>query len=1638
MTEVEKQLDAARQQLLDLTLRNRLLNFRKTRRSTLTVIDEIPREIYDLLVLREKAMQFLHAPEVVEEEEAPAPEESDTEAGNPTEEETAPPLHPDSEVAVEEEEAPASEETTPHSEATTEEAPPASEDSDDGNLTEEEKAVLWGPTTEEAEPEEKHLDRYLQTDLPQAALQEQLFTIHQKARSVFEEQGYTVLYLALGFLKWFDAADADTPRMAPLVLVPVELNRRSVRGAFKVAWTGEDIFANISLQAKLSETGLSLPDLNMPEDKAEIDDYFHSVTDVISDRKGWEVVPDICLGFFSFTKFVMYKDLDPDSWPVERPLTDQDLLRGILDPSPAADTDGGFSEENIDEKLSARDAYHIMDADPSQIAVIEDIKAGRNLVVEGPPGTGKSQTIANVIAELLARGKRVLFVSEKMAALEVVKARLDRAGLGDFCLELHSRKSNKKEVLKELEKTTGSGARTYASPEEDFDRLEGLKRDLDDYAAALRDPCGDLGHSPFSLFGLREGVRCHFADSGRPMPAVDLRDPEQWTREDWSRARLRLENLRDALSMIGDVKAHPWYGCSPGVVLPSDEGPLRTLLEGCRKALADLEAAAIALVQACGARQPADLLAVAECLAAADVVADSSPVEQSLLSGPAWDEPDDSAETLMGEVRLFQKVHPDVAARFKAEALDEEVSALRAVYEDYASNWFRILSPRYREVKGKIRSLYQRRLPFRTATVLQDLADLERCASLRRGIRDAHPRGIEFFGALWQGEDSDVGALESFAVWITAFRKHVLSGVLTEEAVDRVAGGVDGETVRGHMMEVRTTRDPFEEEMHRLFTRVGAADVQKIFGSSLESAPFPDIASRLASWLEHLPGLQRWAQFTAARESCRETVAAPVDEVLEEEDIHIEAEDLLPCFEGGYAEQLLHRAFQERPALSGFVGDLHEKKIRDFADLDRRLIRMNQKRLAAKLSLERPAVRAGASAGSEAGILLGEFGRKRGHMPIRKLLTRAGGLITRIKPCFLMSPLSVAQFLAPGILEFDVVVFDEASQVRPSDALGAVARGGQVVVMGDTRQLPPTSFFDHILEADGDEEADEATVSDVESILHQCKRAFPMKMLRWHYRSRHESLIAFSNQAFYDNNLRIYPSPVQESEGLGLKFRHLPESVYDRGRTSVNRMEAREVARAALEHFRRHPEESLGVGAFNIKQQQAILEEVELQLRLHPDMESHFAPSRPEKFFVKNLETIQGDERDVIFLSVAFGFDADRKLYRNFGPLNQEGGERRLNVLVTRARKRCVVFSNFRAEDLSLDGIQARGARALKGYLGFAEKRILEEAEAARDDADFPFEESVHDCLEQEGIEAHRQVGCAGFRLDIGVVDPEQPGRFFLGVQFDGTKYHGSRVARDRDRQRRQVLEGLGWRLHRVWSTDWYRNRDETLDRLLGAIEASRIAPMPESDAPPAEEPPEEDSPVQDTQEEREEPVRDYSVCRDLGVTTTGELHDQSPVKISRAVTTVVNVEGPVHFNEILQRIRKAWDLKRAGRRIRALVSNAADLAEEDGCILRKGEFLWPSGMESPPVRRRGDEIPASIDLICDEEIEEAVKAVLRHQFATLPEDLVIQAGRVLGFASVRQRTEERIQAALADLLEGGTLVRQPNGMIGPPPRETS
>ena len=553
-------------------------------------------------------------------------------------------------------------------------------------------------------------------------------------------------------------------------------------------------------------------------------------------------------------------------------------------------------------------------------------------------------------------------------------------------------------------------------------------------------------------------------------------------------------------------------------------------------------------------------------------------------------------------------------------------------------------------------------------------------------------------------------------------------------------------------------------------------------------------------------------------------------------------------------------------------------------------------------------------------------------------------------------------------------------------------------------------------------------------VLHQCRQSFPVKQLKWHYRSRHESLIAISNQEFYDNDLLIFPSPYDNTEHLGLKFVHIPNSVYSRGGSSANRIEAEVVVQAAFNHYKQYPDKSLGIGTFNMSQQQTIYDEVERQLHSNPEMSEYFSETRNEHFFVKNLETIQGDERDTIFLSIGYGKDENGKLYRNFGPLNQEGGERRLNVLITRAREKCVVFSNFTANDLHLDANAPFGTKALKMFLDYAENRNNVRDGNSESDVNTPFEDNVYDYVHSLGYDIRKQVGCAGYRIDLGILDPHSPGRYLIGIECDGKQYFNAPVARDRDRLRQQVLTGLGWNLHRVWSMEWYQDRENTKQRLLTAIENAKTptysephqTPISESEKIKTENEPEveRDSIIITNPEPT---IPNYIECNDLGIPISGDLHLIDPDTIAKAVSNIVNVESPIHFDMVVIRIRTLWRLAKAGKRIRMAIEKGVDAAHRTNLIQRKGEFLWSADYNEIQIRKR--EKP-KIEWICDEEIYEAVILVLKLQGAITLDSLISEGVKLFGYKATSNSVAEYVKDIINKKIINGDLELTGNGMI--------
>lgn len=695
-------------------------------------------------------------------------------------------------------------------------------------------------------------------------------------------------------------------------------------------------------------------------------------------------------------------------------------------------------------------------------------------------------------------------------------------------------------------------------------------------------------------------------------------------------------------------------------------------------------------------------------------------------------------------------------------------------------------------------------------------------------------------------------------------------------------------------------------------------------------------------------------------------------------------------------------------------------------------------------------------AGGEVAFLSHEIVKRTRHVPIRKLVEKAGGAIQKIKPVLMMSPLSVATYLPPGTIEFDLVIFDEASQVRPVDAFGALLRARQAIVVGDLKQLPPTSFFEKLAGDADTEDDEEQTIQDLESVLGLFEsKGIRSRMLEWHYRSRHDSLIALSNQEFYEDKLVVFPSPEHGRESLGVVFRHHPETVYEPGPKRTNSKEAAIVADAVMAHARQSPERSLGVAAFSQPQARAILDELEIRRRSHPDAEPFFNAQSTEPFFVKNLENVQGDERDVIFISVGYGRQEDGKLLLRFGPLNQEGGERRLNVLVTRARYRCEIFANFRADELDLSRTPSKGVASLARYLRFAEHGGAAALATAPDDdaptGDAERRELLPDLIARSvsdlGYEVHSGIGGKGYTLDLAVVDPERPAHYLLGIECDGRSYRNARWARDRDRLRDQVLGGLGWILHRIWSTDWFHDADREQRRLAEALESAKTR-RASAEAQRADEirilealraQREAEAVLRHDASEDErrvgtEPYRSADPGHVASHLRGRELHEASPEHIARWVVDVVNVESPVHEDEVAKRLVEASGASRLGTRLRDAVSAGMEIAIRKGEVERRGPFLWRPGGESPVPRNRADQPPEGrkIEKIAPEEIEAAVLRVVEAASSIDAEEAVVEAARLFGFARTSQSMREVIDEAVERLVASGTLTQSGSSLRRP------
>lgn len=1473
--------------------------------------------------------------------------------------------------------------------------------------------------------------------LEDAELDVRLVDLYRGARNALQEGGANTLFVALGFLVWTRPDKPEVRIKAPLILLPVVLERKSARSGFTLQAHEDEARFNPTLIEMLRqdfrlELGVPAGDLPQDDNGLDVTGIWTRVRTAIKNVRGWEVNEDVVLSMFSFAKYLMWKDLVDRTEDLRKSPVVAHLLDSPREPYRSSIA---FPEPRLlDAEYPPDKVFSPLPADSSQLSAILAAAKGKDFVLIGPPGTGKSQTIANLIAQCLAEGKRVLFVAEKIAALDVVYRRLREVGLGDFCLELHSNKSRKLDVLKQLNQSWESrgkvDAASWSAKAQQLGRVreqlstyvERLHRRYDNGLTIYRaighvvggEALPDLyfawpsphAHDEATLAQLRDvaaRLRANASAVGTeglaqgPLACIHAPDWSVRWQQDTVRAAQALRTASDNLANT----AQQW-GAQLGITWPPLRQPVRVALVALAKALpqaagqewgfcAAPDSVQIAQALQCGIdglvqhRQlsaqlrpawPVELQGrLTQAMAGLEQrrrlyaelgtpwpAAVSDDIERGLqciaeiaqlrqsLSVPysadvaqlnvaqlqrAWAKAEKAVWPLswkgQRDVRAAleavaegadePRVAEDLAALVRIKALSDQVNqvnpglaadglwfglktraddmrmALRANAALQAARFHKPFSlesleslvavaqgccgDRWAREAQRLQALHEIDQQLAQYTALSGASyglwrggdtdvellraalafERERLPLAERGnVLGAHPavadglcgallqqeyQRLSTRGALetrlaalqdlavqcpglWQGLDTDTQALERALRFHAALQaslaglglqgdagvaaRQALQQVLTTHSPALASGGAIAQACQQLVAQVAHLHDAVE---HFSALADQPEGLQHSFAHS-DVAELADVAARVEAGA---PGLHAWCAWRYTQASAHSVGLGALADAIALGDIA--PAQALQAFEVNYARWWLAEVVDEDEVLKRFVSAEHEQRISAFRALDDEFTAATRQWIRAKLSANLPALDS-IERNSEWGVLRREITKKSRHLPLRQLLQEIPTAVLQLTPCLLMSPLSIAQYLSASVSNFDIVIFDEASQIPVWDAVGAMARAKQVVMVGDPKQLPPTNFFDR--ESGSDDDAP-GVESDLESILDECLGAsLPTRNLSWHYRSRHESLIAFSNHRYYGGGLVTFPSPATEDNAVSF---HWVAGRYEKGGARINQIEAKAlvadlVARLQSPGFRASGL-TIGVVTFNTEQQHLIEDLLDAERRKDPELESYFAESELEPLFVKNLESVQGDERDIMYFSITYGPDIAGTVSMNFGPLNRDGGERRLNVAVTRARYELRVFSSLRGDQMDLSRTQAHGVRDLKHFLEFAErgpKALVESHRGSQGDFDSPFEASVADALERKGWRVHTQIGASSFRVDLGVVHPDFPGRYLAGVECDGATYHSSATARDRDKLREQVLRGLGWEILRIWSTDWWVNPGGTLERVHLALQA--------------------------------------------------------------------------------------------------------------------------------------------------------------------------------------------------------------------------
>ena len=1125
--------------------------------------------------------------------------------------------------------------------------------------------------------------------------------LRRSARTMMEENGDSSLYMSFGLMQWTD--DSGMPYLAPILLLPVEFNYKNQ--VYHVKWRGEDPMLNVTLFEYLKQTYEiefeGLEEHICSDSNLDLLKIFSIIREGLLKKPSWNVLEECLIGVFSFSKFVMWNDIHTHGARMqESSIVDALVENDLLLTEEAVPID-------LDAAIAPSDLCTPLPFDSSQLHAIVASAQGKSFILHGPPGTGKSQTITNMITNALYHGKRVLFVAEKMAALSVVQHRLEKLGLSDFCIELHSNKATKRHFVEQLSSVMehiekeGKQGNHQAVAQQLYDQRRELMKHVD---ALHRCDAEDK-------FSIYDSIMhyCRFSEEGM----VELHDATRptITPQNLTEYEYYIDRLGAILRLIGQPSQHPLLGVSPHAQTMAHVAELPSAIEECLTHARRLQCSVNDIAHLTGSIPPVSL---------------------------------GNIKTLMDQAREVHQQREYILQSASPEVFSTAIQAF----------------------EHKLKSLANANPISRFCKKWSLLREVKR--------HQAH--------VTWD-------TVEEFVQSLAHLNTHPLHRQIPMEA------------------NLASLLAPYEQYQAAFDTLTSWLAIDE-----WELLTIRDLEERLVRWAKHLDKLKDWKQWCLIKEDLRQKGMGAIVHLMETEDVSLP--QLKHRYLARYFYEVANRQIAGSPEADMFNGMLFDEKVSRYKDLSHRYRDMSRDELLIRLLERAKYASANPDWSSQLVMLHKVIGNGGRGLTIRRLFQQAPDVLAHFCPCLLMSPMSVAQYLEMQPQMFDLVIFDEASQIPTNEAVGAMARGKSIVIVGDTKQMPPTTFF-----VSNKTTEEDYGVDDLESILDDCQALkMPSLLLSWHYRSQHESLVSFSNNEYYENKLHTFPA-IDDQER---RVVYVPvKGTYQKGGSRSNKAEAMAIVseierRLSDEQLRKL---SIGVISFNVQQQYLIEDLLEERFEKNRQLRL-WAEEGGEPIFIKNLENVQGDERDVILFSVGYGPDKEGKISMNFGPLNLAGGERRLNVAVTRSRYEMKVFSSLHARDIDLRRTNAKGVEGLHRFLDYAEHGTLVKNAHSGEE---PIAEKVITMqiarrLEAEGLKVKTFVGNSRFKVNIAIVDPHDEQRYLLGILLDDKIYHAIPTMSDREIVQPSVLKSLGWSVKRVWTLDWFDRPQHVIDNILSEL----------------------------------------------------------------------------------------------------------------------------------------------------------------------------------------------------------------------------